>query len=146
MQFDTDTFLAVVDRSVTDVHKYFKTLTLDFGGRNWFATGSTLDLSPEGYLIVSVNYALNLHASLMAWNFIILFTVQTFSVRLRCSIGLFVSQREGMISEVIQFFLHGLQTQGNVCLGILDASGASLEVKNIIGGKYAITHCLGLEM
>ncbi|KAG0565978.1 hypothetical protein KC19_7G028600 [Ceratodon purpureus] len=64
-------------QSVTDVHKYFKTLTLDFGGRNWFATGSTLDLSPEGYLIVS--------------------------------------------------------TQGNVCLGILDASGASLEVKNIIG-------------
>lgn len=64
-------------QSVTDVHQYFKTLTLDFGGRNWFATGSTLDLDPEGYLIVS--------------------------------------------------------TRGNVCLGILDASGASLEVKNIIG-------------
>ncbi|XP_024395932.1 aspartyl protease APCB1 isoform X2 [Physcomitrium patens] len=64
-------------QSITDVHQYFKTLTLDFGGRNWFATDSTLDLSPQGYLIVS--------------------------------------------------------TQGNVCLGILDASGASLEVTNIIG-------------
>lgn len=40
-----------------------------------------------------------------------------------------------MTSELIQLFLHGLQTQGNVCLGILDASGASLEVKNIIGGN-----------
>ena len=47
----------VLGRSVTDVHQYFKTLTLDFGGRSWFATGSTLDLDPEGYLIVSVRCA-----------------------------------------------------------------------------------------
>lgn len=29
-----------------------------------------------------------------------------------------------------------MQAQGNVCLGILDASGASLEVTNIIGGMF----------
>jgi hypothetical protein len=61
--------------SVADVQKYFKSITLDFGG-SWFGS-KVLELSPEGYLIVS--------------------------------------------------------TQGNVCLGILDASGASLEVTNIIG-------------
>ncbi|KAG0559606.1 hypothetical protein KC19_10G117900 [Ceratodon purpureus] len=64
--------------SVGDVNQYFKTVTLDFGGSSWFSASKTLELSPEGYLIVS--------------------------------------------------------TQGNVCLGILNASGASLEVTNIIGG------------
>jgi hypothetical protein len=63
--------------SMADVHQYFKTVTLDFGGSSWFLASKTLELNPEGYLIVS--------------------------------------------------------TQGNVCLGILDASGASLEVTNIIG-------------
>lgn len=63
--------------SVADVQRYFKTVTLDFGKRNWYSASRVLELSPEGYLIVS--------------------------------------------------------TQGNVCLGILDASGASLEVTNIIG-------------
>jgi hypothetical protein len=64
-------------QSVMDVNRYFKQITLDFGGSKWFSTSRTLDLDPEGYLIVSA--------------------------------------------------------QGNVCLGILDASGASLEVTNIIG-------------
>ena len=49
-----------------------------------------------------------------------------------------------MVCELILFFLLRLQTQGNVCLGILDASGASLEVKNIIGGNVTsyIVLCL----
>lgn len=75
--FYTNNFSAVLCRSVTDVHQYFKTLTLDFGGRNWFATGSTLDLDPEGYLIVSVYYGLNFHDSWKDWDFVALFTVQS---------------------------------------------------------------------
>lgn len=63
--------------SVADVSAYFKTVTLDFGGSTWWSSGKLLELSPEGYLIVS--------------------------------------------------------TQGNVCLGVLDASVASLEVTNILG-------------
>ncbi|CAM6014846.1 unnamed protein product [Sphagnum balticum] len=64
-------------QSVSDVSRYFKSVTLDFGGSNWFSTGRTMDLTPDGYLIIS--------------------------------------------------------TQGNVCLGILDASGASIEAMNIVG-------------
>lgn len=42
-------------RSVMDVNRYFKQITLDFGGNKWFSTSRTLDLDPEGYLIVSVS-------------------------------------------------------------------------------------------
>lgn len=42
-------------RSVADVHQYFKTVTLDFGGSSWFAFSRILELFPEGYLIVSVS-------------------------------------------------------------------------------------------
>ena len=38
-----------------DVNRYFKQITLDFGGSKWFSTSRTLDLDPEGYLIVSVS-------------------------------------------------------------------------------------------
>jgi hypothetical protein len=70
-------------QSVSDVSRYFKSVTLDFGGSNWFSTGRTMDLTPDGYLIIS--------------------------------------------------------TQGNVCLGILDASGASIEAMNIVGGTKFLT-------
>lgn len=45
----------VWNRSIADVNQYFKSVTLDFGGSSWFSASRTLDLSPEGYLIVSVS-------------------------------------------------------------------------------------------
>jgi hypothetical protein len=45
----------VWSRSIADVNQYFKSVTLDFGGGSWFSASRTLDLSPEGYLIVSVS-------------------------------------------------------------------------------------------
>lgn len=40
---------------MADVQRYFKTVTLDFGKRNWYSASRVLELSPEGYLIVSVS-------------------------------------------------------------------------------------------